>query len=396
MVSSAASGDKSGGSLRVTILTNYFPPEGGSGSRLVGQFARYLATRGDAVDVYCPQPSYHVSHDQIPAGIRIHRRLAPLPTQLPHRLRRGLEHLVRPLLLAAATGASPDVIYVWLPPPALVPAAILLGRRLRCPVVMHVQDLFPFNALDTGALHSTTLANAMERLLRPLYCRAREVVVHAPSAVSYFAGLGVPCRHLPNWVDVPPGPPAPPTLGRPLHLVFAGVMGLAQGLHSILEAATQLRQDSRFRFTFAGDGVRRPEIEQEVARRQITNVTLQPMLQPDAYRRLVADADIFLVSLAPTIKYPVIPSKIGDAMAAGRPIIAALPEGDAADLLRISGAGLVVPPGYGSMLAQAIQELADNPERLSAMGHAGYRYAQTHMATAVVLPQLREILLGRQ
>ena len=171
-------------------------------------------------------------------------------------------------------------------------------------------------------------------------------------------------------------------------------MGLAQGFHSILEAATQLRHDQRFRFTLAGDGTRRHQVEDEIARRQLTNVTLQPMLQPDAYRRLVADADIFLVSLAPTIKYPVIPSKIGDAMAAGRPILAALPEGDAAGLIRASGAGLVVPPAYGKELAQAAQELAGDPERCHTMGLAGYRYAQAHLATHVVLPQLREVLLG--
>ena len=181
---------------------------------------------------------------------------------------------MRPLLLASAGRTSPDVVYVWLPPPALLPVATLVGRRLNCPVVMHVQDLFPFNALDTGAIHSTTLANALERTLRPFYRGAREVVVHAPSALSYFAGLGVPCRHLHNWVDVPPRPPDPPQLSMPFHVVFAGVLGLAQGLHSILEAATQLRDDNRFRFTLAGDGARRHELEAAVAQRQLTNVAL--------------------------------------------------------------------------------------------------------------------------
>jgi colanic acid biosynthesis glycosyl transferase WcaI len=378
--------------LRVTILTNYFPPEGGSGSRLVGSFARYLVEQGDSVEVHCPYPSYHPSRSDVPGGVRICRRGAPLPAILPHRLRRGLEHLVRPLLLASAGGQRPDVVYVWLPPPALLPAAALVGRRLNCPVVMHVQDLFPFNAQDTGVLRSSTLADTLERMVRPFYRTAREVVVHAPSAASYFAGLGVPCRHLHNWVDVPPGPPDPPKLSVPFHVVFAGVMGLAQGLHSILEAATQLRDDRRFQFTLAGDGARRNEIEETVAQRQLTNVTLQPMLQSDAYLRLVADADLFLVSLAPMVRYPVIPSKIGDAMAAGRPILAALPEGDAAELILSSGAGVVVPPAYGTKLADAIVTLAQDSSRCRAMGLAGHAYARIHLNTEVVLPKLRNVL----
>jgi colanic acid biosynthesis glycosyl transferase WcaI len=380
--------------LRVTILTNYFPPEGGSGSRLVGRFARYLLEQGDSVEVHCPHPSYHLSNSEVPRGLRVCRRGSPLPALLPHRLRRGLEHLVRPLLLASATGQRPDVVYVWLPPPALLPAAALVGRRLNCPVVMHVQDLFPFNALDTGAIHSTTLANTLERTVRPFYRAASQVVVHAPSAVSYFAGLGIPCCHLYNWVDMPPSPPDPPQLSTPFHIVFAGVLGLAQGLHAILEAATQLRSDNRFRFTFAGAGARRHELEEAVAQRQLTNVTMQPMLQSDAYCRLVADADLFLVSLAPTVRYPVIPSKIGDAMAASRPILGALPEGDAADLLRTSGAGVVVPPAYGTQLADAIGMLAQDPSRCRAMGLAGQNYARTHLAADRVLPRLRNVLIA--
>jgi len=312
---------------------------------------------------------------------------------LPHRLRRGFEHLVRPLLLAAAAGSRPDVVYVWLPPPALLPAATLVGRRLRCPVVLHVQDLFPFNALDTGALNSTTVANAMERMARPFYRNAQEIVVHAPSAVSYFAGLGVPCRHLHNWVDVAQVPPEPPQLSMPFHLVFAGVMGLAQGFHSILEAAAQLRDDNRFRFTLVGDGVRRREVEDEVARRKLVNVALQPMLEADAYRRLVADADLFLVSLTPNIRYPVIPSKIGDAMAAGRPILAALPEGDAADLIRDSGAGVVVPPAYGTRMAEAIIAIAKDPSTARQMGLDGHAFARRNLASDRVLPELRQVLL---
>ncbi len=380
--------------MRATILTNYFPPDGGSGARLVGEFAQYLARSGDVVEVWCPQPSYHVHHDPQPAGVTVRRSGPPLPAGLPHSLRRGIEHVIRPLLLAGSRGLRPDVLYVWLPPPALLPVAAMVRARFDCRVVCHVQDLFPHNVQDTGVLSWKPAVEALERLLRPFYGVADQIVVHAPSAQAYFANLGLPCSCLPNWQVVPDMPPAQRGGGDgPFHVVYAGVLGLAQGVQAFLDAAAILAQNPAIRFTVAGDGVWRSRVEEQIVRRGLTNVTLFPMLLPDAYRRLVSDANLFVVSLKGSVRYPVIPSKIGDAMALGRPICASLPEGDAADLIRSSGAGIVVPPDSGEALARGIALLACDPGACRAMGKVGHGYALAHLNDRVVLPQLRQLLL---
>lgn len=380
--------------MRVTILTNYFPPEGGSGARLVGEFAGELAGQGDEVTVVCPRPSYHVSNGQEPLGVTTRRAGAPVPAFLPHRLARGVEHLVRPLWLGAQSLERPDVLYVWYPPPALLPLAATLARRWHCPMVLHVQDLFPFNAVDVGAIPGGLVSAAIERVLRPLYRRATRVVVHAPSALAYFTNLGVNCAHLPNWVKVPTTPPVSPDHCPPFHVVFAGILGLAQDLDAILGAAHQLRDHQSVRFTIAGDGAQRERVATALDERQLHNVTLQPMLMPSSYQRLVADADLLVVSLKEGIRYPVVPSKIGDALAAGRPICAAVPEGDAADVVRASGAGVVVAAGDHAGLAQSILQLSQDPDRCLKLGQAGHAFAAAQLSSDVVLPALREVLIG--
>ncbi len=379
--------------MRVTILTNYFPPDGGSGARLVGEFAHYLASRGDVVEVWCPQPSYHVLHQPEPAGITVRRIGSPLPAVLPHSLRRGIEHLIRPLLLAAGRGPGPDVLYVWLPPPALLPVAATLRARFGCRVVCHVQDLFPFNVQDTGVLPWKPAVEALERLLRPFYGVSDQIVVHAPSAEAYFANLGLSCICLPNWLTVPATPTSTAVDKAPFHVVYAGVMGLAQGVQAFLDAAAILVRNPAIRFTVAGDGACRSLMEDQIASRGLSNVALYPMLLPEAYRRLVDDANLFVVSLKGTVRYPVIPSKIGDAMASGKPICASLPVGDAAQMVRCSGAGIVVPPDSGEELARGISQLAADPVGCQAMGLTGHSYALNHLNGEVVLPRLREILL---
>ncbi len=398
--------------MRILILTNYFPPEGGSGARLVGELAAYLARSGDSVQVLCPRPSYHVTDHPVPHGVEIVRRGAPLPHALPHLWRRGLEHLLRPLALATVRGlAPPDVVYAWFPPPVMAPLAVHLAEKLHAPLVLHVQDLFPFNAIDTGALPSPTVGRFLERTLRPTLARASTVLVHAPSAAAYFAALGRVTEVVPNWVSLPhqPGDGGPHQPGdggthqpgdggthQPgdggVEVLFAGVLGLAQDGQVILDAAERLRDQPEIRFTLVGDGAQSRSLAAELEQRRLPNVVLRPMVPPGEYRRLVDAADLFLVTLRSSIRYPVIPSKIGDAMAAGKALVAALPDGDGAALVRSSGAGLVVPAGDGTALAQAIASLAADPARRRIFGHSGQTYAATHLAAEVVLPRLRSIL----
>jgi glycosyltransferase involved in cell wall biosynthesis len=90
----------------------------------------------------------------------------------------------------------------------------------------------------------------------------------------------------------------------------------------------------------------------------------------------MAAADVMLVPLAPNPVFDMfVPSKLFDAMAAGRPVILSVP-GEARRILEQSGAGVFVPPGDAAAMAQAIRTLKDDPTARTGMGIRGRRFVE--------------------
>jgi len=88
-----------------------------------------------------------------------------------------------------------------------------------------------------------------------------------------------------------------------------------------------------------------------------------------------------LATLRKEVKTPVVPSKILSIMAAGRPVLAALPlDGDAPRLIATAGCGLSVPPGDPHSLAEAILRLYRDSGLRAEMGAAGRRYVEEHLS----------------
>jgi colanic acid biosynthesis glycosyl transferase WcaI len=164
----------------------------------------------------------------------------------------------------------------------------------------------------------------------------------------------------------------------------------------IVEAATLLRDDPRIVFVLAGDGVRREAAETVAKSRRLGSVRFIPLQPIGRYPVLVDAADCCLVTLDASVATPVVPSKIGGILAQGRPVVGALPPGDARDLVEQSGGGVCVEPGDAAGLALAIRGLAGDPASRRAMGDMGRRYAGAHLsrtaatgAYAAVLERLR-------
>ena len=89
---------------------------------------------------------------------------------------------------------------------------------------------------------------------------------------------------------------------------------------------------------------------------------------------LLAASDIMLVTLKPSALFEtVLPSKMFEAMAAGRPIVLAV-EGEARETLLAAGAGIAIPPGNAAALGDAVCRLARDAALRAAMGESGRAY----------------------
>lgn len=385
--------------MNVLLITPHYPPEIRSVSVLMSQLAEDLAGRGHAVTVLAPYPPSHMDEAPGaprperagPAGVRV-IRVPVLPFVKVPRAVRAVTHftLAGSMVWSGLRTGRHDIVIVYSPPLPLALGGEILARRWRAPLVVNVQDIYPQALIDLGLARNRFVLAVLRWLERRAYRRAAALTVHSDGNRRLLLARGVnPAKItvVPNWIDT--GPAAVPdpnpyrvdlALGDRVVVLFAGVMGYAQDMAVIVDAATLLRDDSRIVFLLAGDGVRRPEAEALVRARGIANVRFLPFQPIERYPILVAAADCCLVTLQASVATPVVPSKIAGILGLARPVVAALPEGDAREIVDRSGGGVCVAPGDAAALAGVVRDLAADPARRRAMGAAGRRYVEAHFS----------------
>jgi len=412
--------------MRILLLTDAFPPEVRSSSHLMYELAEELAGRGHAVSVVTCRPRYNLAPGAAPApaspgvprepvgGFEVLRVDAPAIHNVGH-VRRGLGQLWLPVAFYRAARAlpRPNVIYVYSPPLTLGLAARWLGRRWRAPFVFNVQDLFPQNAIDLGALRNPLLVAFFRRLERFIYRHAAAIALHSEGNAAWLRRDGVEAaklRVIHNWVDTErhrpeagatkKGTEAGATSNRfrkglegCFVVLFAGVMGYAQDMETIVEAAARLREESRIVFLLVGDGSERAGVERRLRELKLTNVRLLPFVPREEYPALVAACDVGLVTLKKTMKTPVVPSKLPTYMASARPVIVSVnPESDAGALVRQADCGLLVPSGDPEAMAAAIRQLLNDTARAAALGASGREYALAHLSRRACIDEIERLL----
>jgi len=406
--------------LKILLLSNYFPPEVGSGPHLPFELGESLVKAGHQVTVVTGFPRYNVPvmpveyrrrlfSEERAGGMRVLRINAP-NVYGKRMLSRGLVQLLAPPVLAlrALPVARPDVVYTITPPLMMGVVAHLLATRFRVPCVVNVQDLFPRTLIDLGMLRSRALIRLFEAMERYVYRSATTITVMSDGNREHVLARGGDPRKVhvvANWVDTDLIRPAQRInefrraygLGDEFVVLFAGTMGFFQGLDTVIQAARRLVDQPKLLFLMVGDGAERPKLEAQAD--GLPNLRFLPMQPKEVYPQVLAAADVCLATLHPAATTPTVPSKICTIMAAGRPVLASLPPGDAPRLVCDAECGIVTPAGDPQALASAIIRLSQDPEATQRMGENGRQYAEHHFSRRVCTGQIEEIfqqLSGRR
>ena len=173
-------------------------------------------------------------------------------------------------------------------------------------------------------------------------------------------------------------------------VTFAGTLGIAQALPSVLEAAALVADIADV--AFVGDGPMKQATVAEAARRRLTNVHFQPQVPVERIPPILAASDAMLVPLSahPTFEQ-FVPSKLIDFMACGRPVLLSA-AGESARILGLAGAGLALPPENPGALADGVRWLHAHPEEAVAMGQRGRAFARRRLRS-VQAERLEQALL---
>jgi glycosyltransferase involved in cell wall biosynthesis len=272
------------------------------------------------------------------------------------------------------------------------------------PVVVNIQDLFPREAVELGMLTNPLLIRLFETMERQVYALASRVTVHSPGNKDHVVRQGGKRERVEvvgNWVDLDRIRPGARDnafsrqngLGGRFVVSYAGTMGWAQDMGTIVKSAALLRDRKEIVFLFVGDGVEKGKAQAMSLELGLENMIWLPTQPWTVYPEILSASDACLINLCPELRTPVVPSKLLSIMAAGRPVIASLPaESDARRMIADGECGIAVGAGDGKALADAIARLASDRALAREMGRKGRIYAEKNLSRDFCTGQMESVM----
>lgn len=400
---------------KILIITDSYPPEIRSASHLMHELACELQARGHKVRVATTWPRYNLSENSRKnyaeisneSGVAV-LRIKTLAHHGVNYIYRGIAEVLMPWLffrkLKQHDWQRPDLVIVYSPPLSLGIVGAQLKKKFGSRVIINLQDIFPQNAIDLGVLKNKWLIKILKTIEKKIYEMADVVTVHSagncdllkkshPELTQKFAILH-------NWVDLSAFDPSTSSgklkqdygLANKVVVVFAGVMGPAQGLDFVLEVARELKTHPELQFLLVGDGVQKQKLQDYAKTHHLDNVIFKPFISKNEYAQLLRACDIGLVSLSTMNKTPVVPGKLQGYMAAAVPILGILnKESDGHQLIVDSGCGYTVAAGELSLAVDMFKEALADISAFKQRGARGFAYAQQHFSHEACVTQLENL-----
>lgn len=386
-------------------------PGHGGGTRHF-EFARLLGERGHRSRIVASSVSYlsgaSVSDEpeaELPAGVTLERvpALTGIHTSYLWRILGFLVFSARSFW-AALRAPGVDVYWATTPPIFQAPSAILAAKLRGKPVLLEVRDLWPDFAVEMGILRSPLLIWLAQLLEATLYWSADRILVNSPAYRHRLAEKGVDPERIdliPNGVDTSMFDLAEDRAdlrrafgwGDDFVAVYAGALGPANDIDTILDATACLGNDSEVRIVLIGGGKDRARIADRIRAEGLARVELVETLpKPEVIRRMVAaDAGLATLRDIPGFR-TTYPNKVFDYMAARIPTLLTI-DGVIREVVEQAEAGVFLPPEDAIQLAEGLRRCSADRQACRQMGARGRRYVEQHFERARHAETLEAILL---
>ncbi|WP_417247861.1 WcaI family glycosyltransferase [Celeribacter sp.] len=371
---------------------NYAPDEIGTAVYSTG-LVEELARRGHEVTAICghpyyPQwrrragwPAFSYQSETSRNGARVIR----CPIYVPRVLRflSRMAHYLSfaatafPRLLAEGLRKRPDVVLVVAPSLVSAIGGVIAGRLRGAKLWLHIQDFEVEAAFATGALDPNSLLGRMALRFENAMLRRFDMISSiSPQMLDKLREKGVDeakILEVRNWADlsrinvVDNPAPMKAELGITTRHVayYSGNVAAKQGLEIIPDAARILAHRDDLTFVICGEGPYLDTLKRKAA--GLHNVTFLPLQPVERLNEALGMADLHLLPQIAGVASAVLPSKLTNMLASGRPVIATA-EPDTALAREIEGAGIATPPQDAKAFAEATAALLDDPARRRALG----------------------------
>lgn len=289
---------------------------------------------------------------------------------------------------AALRSGPCDLVIGTSPPIFQTVSAWVVALIRRRPFLLEVRDLWPEFAIDMGVLKNPILIALSRWLEKYLYQRAKHIIVNSPAYRDYLIDKNIPENKItliPNGVDTNQFAGANGDSLRQEYrldgqfvVTYAGALGVANDIKTILYAAARLQRIDNIHFLIVGDGKERAHLEAEARKQGLSNVTFTGPRAKSEMPNVLATSDVCVATLQNIPMFRMTyPNKVFDYMAAGRPTVLAI-DGVIRQVVEAAVGGVFVSPGDEVALADAIYDLSRDHAKAKAMGRAAKEYVGKH------------------
>jgi glycosyltransferase involved in cell wall biosynthesis len=386
--------------LKLLILTQYFPPEVGAPQNRLFELAVRLQKLGIDITVLTAMPNYpqmeiykeYVGKDYVyeeVESLKVHRSsiYVSKSKSIINRLRNYFSFVVS----SAKTGKNKlgdfDFLLCESPPLFLGYSAMRLAKQKNAKLIFNVSDLWPESAEKLNVVNNKWLLKLAYNLEAKLYKRSVLVTGQTqgictninnrfPSVKTYWLPNGVDLNYYdPSKVNESDWREKNNFSKDDVILLYAGIIGIAQGLETILTAAKNLKENSKLKFVFIGSGPEKEKLLKIKADLQLDNVFFLDAISKKEMPAVLKTVNAAIIPLRKLELFlGAIPSKIFENLAMEVPILLGV-DGEARKLFIDKGnAGIYFDPENADKLAKAILKLVEDKDLALQMGKNGRRF----------------------
>jgi colanic acid biosynthesis glycosyl transferase WcaI len=392
-------------SLRVLVAGMHYAPEPSGNAPYTTGMARHLAATGMTVTAVTGYPHYpawklHPEYRrrrpaELDAGVHLRRVRHPVPARPSGRARIVMEAVYAVQAGWRLLRTRSDVVVAVSPVLLTLLPAVLLRRVRRYRLGVVIQDLYGAALAETG-MGGAGLTRATAWLEGQLLRRADSIVVIHEVFRARLVAQGIPADRIQvigNWTHVTV--PERVDVARvraelgwqdgEVIALHAGNMGVKQGLEGLIDVARLAqRTGSRVRVVLMGAGSRREALTEYAA--GTDRLTITDPLPAGRFEEALAAADVLLLHEKPGVVEMSVPSKLTSYFSAGRPVVGVThPRSGAAEQIRTSGGGAVVPTGDTEAVLAEIERIGADPATAAQLGDHGRAHARRNLTASASL-----------
>ncbi|NHZ86174.1 MAG: glycosyltransferase [Planctomycetia bacterium] len=401
--------------VRILFLSHFYPPEMGGAAARISGLAKWLVKFGHEVTVITGYPNYPTgkiypeyknkkNKIEFIDGVKILRvKVLPVSYQsIFVRLLNYFTFFFTALWSAIRKSKNFDIIIASSPPLTIGMLGLILSKIHKIPWIFDIRDIWPDVAVEAGMLKgSGTIDRLSKKLANYLYNQATWITPVTESKLEKIKNANIPSHKISivaNGVDfdlinnaIQKDWRSELRLKNKFILSYAGLIGIAQGVNVIIEAAIRLKEEHDIHFLIVGEGVEKQRLQNRVKSLELNNITFLRGQPKELIPSILTTSDVALIPLVSDRLLDAIPSKLLEAWACKSPVIL-IAGGEAADMVFKVQGGIVVNSSDIAGVKTAIIKLKNSPELMQEYSKNGFNYVSKYFDRESLAKTMEEVI----